>query len=364
MKTRLAISARGLGKNITGAQKYIYGFINEFVQHQDQFEIHLYYSDPEHLGLFPHAHEHCLPSRSKFAWDHILLPLALKKDRIDITIFPKGTKSFFSPTKDVLIMLDLGYFYKGLNAYRFGDTLYMKAMMRFSAKRAHKILAISESTRQDIIRLLKVPAGKVVVIYSGCEDQYQPVTDPEELERVRQKYRLETPFIFYPTSISPRKNLTRLLDAFDLMEKRIPHRLYLTGSSGWKSGDVLKRLEGPACDYVRLLGQVDEEDMPAIYCLADFTVYVSLFEGFGLPVLEAMRCGSPVLASDQTSIPEVTGEAALTVDAFSPAAIADGLGKLAGDAATRQELRRRGFEQAQKFTWQRAVQTTLDFLRE
>ena len=104
-----------------------------------------------------------------------------------------------------------------------------------------------------------------------------------------------------------------------------------------------------------MLGQVDEQDMPAIYSLADFTVYVSLFEGFGLPVLEAMRCGSPVLASDQTSIPEVTGDAALTVDAFSAAEIAQGLTKFAGEEAFRQELRNPGFAQAPKFTWLRAV---------
>jgi glycosyltransferase involved in cell wall biosynthesis len=364
MKKKLAVAARGLGRQVTGAQKYIHGFISELVRHQDQFELHLYYNDPTHTNLFPQAQEHYLPSKSKLLWDHVLLPRALKKDNIDITIFPKGTKSLISPTKDVVIMLDLGYFHNGLNAYRFLDTIYMKAMMRYSATMAWKLLAISESTKYDIVNILRTDKDKIAVIYSDCDEIYQPVTDPEELERVKQKYHLELPFIFYPTSISPRKNLTRLLDAIDLVNKELPHRLYLTGSTGWNSDDVMKRLQKPEYQLVHLLGQVDEKDMPAIYTLAEFTVYVSLFEGFGLPVLEAMRCGSPLLASDQTSIPEVTGGAALTVDAFSSTDIAQGLLKIANDEVFRKTLRTEGFEQAQKFSWERAVKTTLSFIND
>jgi glycosyltransferase involved in cell wall biosynthesis len=362
MKKKLAISARGLGQQITGAQKYIHGFITEWVKHQDQFEIHLYYNDPNHAGRFPQAHEHYLPSKNKLVWDHVLLPLALKKDDIDIAIFPKGTKSIISPTQDVVIMLDLGYFYKWLNAYRSLDTPYMKAMMRFSAKQAWKLLAISDSTKNDIVSILGIDQRKVKVIYSGCDEIYQPVTDPKELERVQQKYRLTRPFIFYPTSISPRKNLDRLLDALDIIGSDLPHQIYLTGSTGWKSDHVMARLKNPEYRNIHLLGQVDEQDMPAIYSLADFTMYISLVEGFGLPVLEAMRCGSPVLASDQTSIPEVTGNAALLVDPYSPADIAQGLLKISQDEALRKHLRAKGFEQAQKFSWERAVKTTLSFI--
>jgi len=364
MKRKLAVAARGLGNRVTGAQKYIYDFINELVQHQDDFEVHVYYNDCDHAGLFPQAQEHCLPSGSKLVWDHILLPLAMKRDGMDIAIFPKGTKSLITSTKDVVIMLDLGYFYAWLNAYDRFDTIYMKAMMRYAAKRAWKLLAISESTRNDLVRVLSVPESKVAVIYAGCEDMYKPVTDMNELERVKQKYQFKEPFVFYPTSISPRKNLTRLLDAFDLAGNELSYHLYLTGAKGWNSQDVYERLKKPEYDFVHLLGEVDEADMPAIYALAEFSVYVSLFEGFGLPLLEAMRCGSPVLASDQTSVPEVTGNAALVVDAFSVEDIARGLCKMSEDAVLRQELRQRGFEQAKMFSWQRVVQTTLVFLKD
>lgn len=362
MKKKLAVAARGLGDRFTGAQKYIYHFIHELIQHQDLFEVHLYYNDPVHLTLFPQAKQHYLPCKNRLIWDHILLPLALRKDEIDITIFPKGTKSLFSSTKDVVIMLDLGYFYKSLNAYTFLDTIYMKAMMRYAAKRAWKILSISASTKRDVVRILSVPESKVEVIYAGCDDVYQPASNIVELERVKQKYGLQPPFIFYPTSISPRKNLMRLLDAFDLIKDKIPHQLYLTGSTGWNSFDVFERLKNPSYDFVHLLGKVNETDMPYIYALADFTVYISLFEGFGLPVLEAMACGSPVLASDQTSIPEVAGQAALVVDAFSAEEIARGLVTLAQDEDLRDRYRAAGLLQAKEFSWKRVVETALIFI--
>ena len=362
MKKKLAVAARGLGNRVTGAQKYIYDFIHELVQHQDMFELHLYYNDPAHLALFPQAQQHYLSSKNRLIWDHVLLPLALRKDKIDITIYPKGTKSIFSSTKDVVIMLDLGYFYKSLNAYTFLDTIYMKAMMRYAAKRAWKVLSISASTKRDVVQILSVPESKVEVIYAGCEDLYQPALDTADLERVKLKYGLQQPFIFYPTSISPRKNLMRLLDAFDLVKDQLPHQLYLTGATGWNSSDVFERLKKPAYDFVHLLGKVDEADMPHIYALADFTVYVSLFEGFGLPVLEAMACGSPVLVSDQTSIPEVAGDAGLIVNAFSPDEIAQGLIALAGDEALRKKCRTAGLFQAQEFNWNKVIETTLAFI--
>lgn len=362
MRKKLAVAARGLGNRSTGAEKYIHDFIHELVQHQDQFEVHLYYNEPAHLTLFPQAQQHLLPSTNRLIWDHILLPRALKRDYIDIAIFPKGTKPLITNTKDVIIMLDLGYFYKWLNAYDFFDTIYMKAMMRYAAKRSWKILAISESTKRDIVQILSVPESKVEVIYAGCDDQYRPITDFAELNRVKQKYQLKTPFIFYPTSISPRKNLTRLLDAFDLLRDRFSHQLYLTGAKGWNSGDVYERLEKPEYEFVHLLGHVNEADMPAIYALAEFTIYVSLFEGFGLPALEAMRCGSPVLASDQTSIPEVVGDAGLVVNAYSENDIAQGLLALTGDKTLREKYRAAGMLQGQKFSWNKVVETTLSFI--
>jgi glycosyltransferase involved in cell wall biosynthesis len=359
-KLKIGISARGLGKAFSGPNSYIEGFAGEFIRQAGDYEVHIYYNSPEPLGLFERAVEHVVPASNAFLWDHVLLPRQAEKDRLSLLIFPKGTISFRLQCQAIPIMLDLGYFYDDLNPYKKLDTLYMRRAMKFSAIHSAAILTISEYTRQDVIRLLNAAPEKVVNIYGAASKDYQPVQDANVLNAVRSRYKLIDPFIFFPTSISPRKNFNRLLDAFESVKDKIPHHLYFTGSIAWNTEDVIERLKGPIASRVHQLGKVPLEDMPALYTLAQFTVYPSLFEGLGLPVLEAFQCGSPVLTSNQTSIPEIAGDAALIVDAHSTQAIADGLLRMAADSSLRASLREKGFRQAENFTWEKTVQTALD----
>jgi len=272
-----------------------------------------------------------------------------------LVLYTKNTRSLLVPGRSLLIVYDLGYFYPELHAYRPVDTHYMKAMLRYSARRAWGIFTISESTRQDVIRLLGVGPGKVVSILGDATEEFAPISDQIALQRVQQKYGLQQPFIFYPTDISPRKNIDRLLDAFEQVQDRIPHHLYLTGARSWNVNDLMKRLQGTGLPRVHLLGKVAAEDMPVLYSLADFSVYVSLFEGLGLPVLEAFRCGSPLLASTQTSISELTGEAAYLVNGYETEEIATGLLSLAQEESLKEKLRSAGFLRAQEFSWEKTV---------
>lgn len=143
---------------------------------------------------------------------------------------------------------------------------------------------------------------------------------------------------------------------------KIPHHLYFTGGVSWNSDKVIQRLSGPISERVHQLGKVPFEDMAALYTLAEFTIYPSLFEGLGLPVLEAFQCGSPVITSGETSLPEITGDAALIVNAYSTESIAAGLFRLATDAGLRSELRRSGFDRAKLFTWKQTVSQALDHI--
>ena len=357
----IAVAARDLGHHSTGPSNYIYGLIEGLLQVNQKHEIHIYYSATEARGLFPSAREHYLPAPNIVLWDHWALPRALKRDGIDITIFPKGTLPIWFPGKALDIVLDLGYFQPGLGAYKMVDTLYMKFALRTSAKHAWGIFAISEHTRQDVIRLFHTPPEKTLNIYGACRPDYRPVTDPQTLSRVRRELNLKEPFIFFPaSSISPRKNVARLMDAFQSIETKIPHHLYITGSRSWKAAGTLARFEGQ--ERVQRLGLVPFEDMAALYTLAEFTVYPSLFEGLGIPVLEAFQCGSPVLTTKQTSLPEVAGDAALLVDGYSVPDIADGLLRLASQPDLRASYRLKGFEQVKSFRWEITAKKVLDWI--
>lgn len=361
-KPRIGISARGLGKVFSGPNSYIEDFTRELMRQAQNYEIHVYYNSSGSLGVFEEAVEHVVPSSNILLWDHALLPQQMKRDGISLAIFPKGTISLSPPCQAIPIMLDLGYFYGKLNPYKRLNTIYMKRAMRFAANKATSIFTISEFTRQDVIRLLNVRPEKVLNIFGAASKTYGPVQDTSVLSDVEKRYKLAEPFIFFPTSVSPRKNFARLLDAFESVKDKIPHHLYFTGSLSWNTGKIIRRLNGPISERVHRLGKVPSEDMAALYTLSQFTIYPSLFEGLGLPVLEAFQCGSPVITSHETSLPEVAGDAALMVNAYSVESIAEGLVRLAMDSGLRSEMRRKGFSQVKRFTWEKTVRKALEHI--
>jgi glycosyltransferase involved in cell wall biosynthesis len=359
---RIGIAARGLNSYFSGPREYIEGFVGAFVRQAAPCQVYLYYNTDEFVGRYPQAVERVVPRVSDLFWDHLLLPHALRRDNIDLAIFPKGTIPLVQPCRSIPIALDMGYFYPELNAYKVLNTIYMRSALRYSAKQAWGVFTISQTTANDVIRLFGVAPERVQNIYGGVYAHYQPVVDVDILESVRKRYGLETPFMFYPTSISPRKNIDRALDAFEQIQDQVPHHLYFTGKVAWKSSTTEERLRGPISARVHRLGSVRYEDMPALYSLADFTIYPSLFEGLGLPVLEAFKCGSPVMTSDQSCLPEVAGDSALIVEGYNTQSIAQGMLRLAEDKELRQLLRQRGFQRVKMFTWENTVRAALGWI--
>ena len=359
---KIGISARGLNSYFSGPREYIEGFISAFTRLATPHQVHLYYNTGKFTGRYPLAIERVLPETHHLVWDHIQFPLALARDNIDLAIYPKGAIALLSPCRSAPIILDMGYFHPKLNAYKLPDTIYQRALLRYSARRAWGVFTISQHTADDVVRLIGIPRSKVQNIYGGVYDHFAPVTDSTILQSVSERYNLQKPFIFYPTSISPRKNIDRVLDAFERIQEIIPHHLYFTGKISWKSPSTEKRLEGPLSARVHRLGSVAPEDMPALYTLADFTIYPSLFEGLGIPLLEAFKCGSPVLTSDQSCLPEVAGDAALIVDGYDTTSIANGVIRMAQDGNLRAGLRQKGFERVKKFSWENTAQTALDWI--
>jgi glycosyltransferase involved in cell wall biosynthesis len=231
-----------------------------------------------------------------------------------------------------------------------------------SLRRAGALIAPSQATCRDLVELLGVDAGRIQVIPEATDALFQPVIDPTELARVRHLYHLDRPYVLSVGTAEPRKNLVRLLTAFAACQATLPvtHELVLVGGRGWLTGP-LEAAARPllAAGLLRVLGYVPQTDLPALYSGAAAFAYPSIYEGFGLPVLEALACGAPVLTSNRSSLPEVVGTAGLLVDPDASAAIAAGLCALVTDAALATNLRRRGLSRARQFSWEMAARATL-----
>ncbi len=242
---------------------------------------------------------------------------------------------------------------------------YLMSAVPRAASSAGHILADSESTRKDIVELLGTPPEKVSVVYSGVERIFRPV--PEAAARVRAKYHLgDIPFVLSLGTLEPRKNFDGLIRAFDLAKQRagIPHHLVIAGGKGWMYDGIFRTAEAsPYREQIHLVGFVEEEDLPALYTACDLFAYPSHYEGFGLPPLEAMACGTPVLAARNSSMPEVLGDAAVWVSAEDEDEIADGMVRALTDEDLRQSSIEAGMRRAREFTWERGARQLLDVYR-
>ena len=238
--------------------------------------------------------------------------------------------------------------------------------LRWIRERADRVVVVSESTGRDLTRLLEIPPGRVHRIYEARGHDTDGELPPARVDEVRARYDLDDgPYVLSVGTLEPRKNHERLIRAFEALPSRFDDvRLAVAGGEGWRSRGIHRAVEtSPARERIRLLGPVPGRDLPALYAGATVFALASLYEGFGLPVLEAMAMGTPVLTSDVSSLPEVAGDAALLVDPHSTEAVRDGLERLLGDAGLRGRLARRGRERERRFTWRRAAEETLDVYR-
>jgi len=245
--------------------------------------------------------------------------------------------------------------------------LYAKAFMWSAAHRSHRILTVSEASKRDIIRFLNVPAEKVIVVYNAIDERFGTEPSSEAIERVRERYQLDHRFVLYVGNLKPHKNLVRLIEAFDQLRSRGFGDLTLL-----IIGDEISKL--PALrravhshklhKHVRFLGYLPDETLAVLYRLAGVFVFPSLYEGFGLPPLEAMACGAPVVTSNVSSLPEVTGDAAVLVDPYDAASIADGIAKVLSDPRLRDEMCAKGIIRSREFSWQRSVSRIREIYQE
>ena len=241
-----------------------------------------------------------------------------------------------------------------------------KYKYRAAAQQAARIMAISDFTRQSLVERYAVPADRIDVVHLSCGSEYRECCDQELLRKIREKYGLRRPFLFYPAATWPHKNHRTLLAALQLLRERYDFKgeLVLTGIAMRSHNEILDEIERRGLkENVRVLGYLPYEDLPYLYNLARIMVFPSLFEGFGIPLVEAMACGCPVVCSDVTSIPEVVGEAAVTFDPNSCEEMAEKIWTVWNNDCQIEKMRVYGLARANHFSWDKTARQTLDVYR-
>ncbi len=265
---------------------------------------------------------------------------------------------FFLPKSCKLVPLvtDLAVF-RMPEVYDRSRVLLWRLQYQYVCRRAERFLAISEFTKSEMVQVLGIPPEKISVIPMACREDLAPVEDEAALAAAREKYGLSERYILFVGNNNPRKNLKRTIRAFDRMKERtgLPHKLIIAGEQGWRfdRADALREIKHQG-DVV-FTGFVPDEDMPALYSAADLFAFPTLYEGFGIPVLEAQKCGTPVVTSDRSALPEVAGDSAELVDPYDVESIRAGMTKVLSQRSAAEELIRRGFENVKRFSWERSA---------
>jgi glycosyltransferase involved in cell wall biosynthesis len=316
---------------------------------------------PDDLQVF-HAQPNFTPKFYPLAerwltigWHRFYLPIPVEwfTGRVDLFHSPNFILPPTRQAKTLLTVHDLSFIRHPQGAVPSLRKWLEKAVPR-SLARADHVLADSESTKQDLIDIFQLTPKTITVVGAGVEARFQPVTDSHRLETVRRRYHLppSEKFILGLGTLEPRKNFTGLIKAYSQSPVRHTHHLVIAGGKGWLYNEIFAAAESsPVANRIHLIGFIDDDDLPALYNLADIFAYPSHYEGFGIPVVEAMACGTPVVCADNSCLPEVGGQAALQIEATDVTALAETLHRLAIDPTLRQQAIATGLRQAQKFTW-------------
>jgi glycosyltransferase involved in cell wall biosynthesis len=290
--------------------------------------------------------------------EQLKIPMALKREGVTLFHAPHYVLPPLVPCRSVVTIHDCIHlmFPQYLpNRIALG---YARASMALAARRATRILTVSESSKRDIVRFFGTASDKIDVIYNAYDERFAVEPREEEVVRVRERYQLHDEFVLYAGNVKPHKNLERLIEAFFLVRGRgLDHlKLVMIGDEISKYAALRRAVHRHQLHkYVRFLGYLPEETLAVLYRLAGVFVFPSLYEGFGLPPLEAMASGTPVVTSNVSSLPEVAGDAAVLVDPYDPQSIADGIYAVLTDEHLRRELRHKGLSRARQFSWEASV---------
>lgn len=355
----IGIDAHSLEGKRTGVGRVLINLIKQWDDFDSDIRFILYFKKeiPE-LNLSDRFEKKLINSNSNALFMHYYLPKESKKDKIDILFCPSYVSPIFYKRKTALILHDIIYqtHPEMYNWPSFWDKILLKEFSKISAKKAEIIFTPSEFSKQEVIKHYQVNPDKVFAIHWGIDNDFKKINDQKKLDKIKEKYNIQDKFIFYIGSIFNRRHLPETIKAFEKISNKLSNYQFLvvgTNYTGQKlTGKFLLRY-----DYL------EGQDLAALYNAADLTIYLSDYEGFGLPPLESIACGTPVITSKKASLPEVIGEAGIYIkDNSDVNEISEAIYMGLTDNNLRENLINKGLKQASKFSWQKSARQMLDLL--
>jgi glycosyltransferase involved in cell wall biosynthesis len=350
----------------TGTETYAYQLLRGLANLASaETRLRLYTSQPPQPVVWPHSPyiETCIIPFPRL-WTHLRLSAEISQHPPDVLFVPSHVLPLHCPVPAVVTVHDLAYRYHP-EAYTRFQRHYLDWSTSRHTRVAQHLIADSQATKEDLVNHYQTDGRRISVVHLGRDESLHAVTDVAAAKAVaKAKYDIDGAYILYIGTLQPRKNLLRLIDAFHQVSQQHAVKLVLAGSKGWLYDDIFARVQAlNLTEQVCLPGFVAPADKAALISGAEVYAYPSLYEGFGLPILEAMACGTPVLTSNIASMPEVAADAALLVDPYDVAAIQDGLLRLLVDQDLRQSLIHKGFQRLHHFSWANAARKVMAILQ-
>ena len=353
----------------TGVEWYSYHLIEEFkkLDHKNQYFLYTNKSLRGDLGKCPSNFRECLlkwPIPRSWTIGRLSWEMKFGKYRPDVLFVPAHTLPLLNPKKSIVTIHDIGFEHFP-EAYHWADKLYHKLIIKIIKHSASKIITVSEFTKQDIIQTYKISAEKIFVVHNGYDNKkYKPCPNTREI--LKNKYQIDFPYILFVGRLELKKNIPRLVEAFGQFKLNHPEtkiKLVLVGTKGLTFPLVWEQIEKYHLqEEIIFPGWISDEDLPLFHSNAEVFAFPSLFEGFGIPVLEAMACGCPVVCSNTTSLPEVAGKSALMFNPQKTTEITQALEKVIFNQGLKSQLIAEGLKRAREFSWERSARETLNIL--
>jgi len=357
-------ASRAVAARPTGTETYSRWLIQALLASDTPHRFRLYFRSPPPSDVFPGADLRPVPFPR--LWTHARLSWEMARRPPDVLFVPAHVLPLVHPRASLVTIHDLGYLHFP-EAHPWLQRLHLDLSTRWSGRAAAHLLADSEATKADLVARYGTPPEKITIAYPGYDETLAPLRDPAAIEAVKARYTIAGDYLLYLGTLQPRKNLLRLIEAFALAVRHLPStiQLVLAGKRGWLYDDLLAPVHRLGLEgRVLFPGYIPDDDKAALLSGALAFVFPSLYEGFGLPVLEAQACGCPVIASDTSSLPEAAGDGALLVSPTDTTAIAAAMSRVAADLALRESLVERGLVNVHRFSWAACARSVLSVIEQ
>ncbi len=346
-----------------GVVVYTKNIIENLLDIDKKNEYVFLYNSPSLISTYSkykNVKEIIIDTKNKLLWDQIGVPRVIRSEKIDVIFNPKLSIPLFASSKKVFTLPGLEQFALP-NVFRWYDHIYFRIMTPLYCRRANAIIVMTNTGKNDLIKYLHIKSNKIKVIYASHHKRFESIKNAEKILAIKHKYNLPKKYIFFIGGITPLKNFSNIIRAFKIIKNKIPTKLVICGFKRWKYAKDINLIDKLKLQNdVITLGFVPDDDLPYLYDSAQCLLLPSLYEGFGIPILEAQACGCPVICSKTGCTPEVSGEATLLVDPYNCKEIAQAIYDILNDRDLRERLIAAGLENVKKFSWSRTARQTLE----